>query len=359
LTRILISRLSAHGDIIQTLPLLNTLRTSYPQAFIGWLVEPAGLPLLQHHPQLDAVHTLPLKAIKQALKQGQLKTAWQLVDQSLKPIRQAGYTISLDPQGLLKSAVPPWLAGIRHRVGFEQTREQASWFYTHKMPPHDMQNPHKRTIDWFNELAMATGLLTLLPPQPVLPPVPPHVEAHITNQLAPISLQAGPVIALAPGTIWPSKQWPYWPRLMGLLQHHNILLLGSPAEGDMVQGWVSQVFPHGLPAHWQNWVGQTDWHQLQALLQRVDVLIGPDSAPLHLANAVGWHTGKPRLLGLYGPTAPGRTGPTGSQHSTLTTQLPCQPCFKRRCPLKGLDHMACLTGLTPDLVMTQLERWGL
>ena len=355
--KILISRLSAHGDIIQTLPLLNTLRTAYPNAFIGWLVEPSGLPLLQNHPQLDAVHPLPLKAIKQLLKQGHGHQAWQMAYPALQAVREVGYNISLDPQGLLKSAVPPWLAGISKRVGFNKTREHASWFYTHKMPPHDMKNPNKRTIDWFNELALATGLSPLpMEAYPVLPSVPKHVKNEINNRLAPVN---GPVIALAPGTIWPSKQWPHWPELLALLQNRSVLLLGGPAEAELMQGWVSQVFMRGLPAHWQNWVGQTDWPQLQALLQRVDVLIGPDSAPLHLANAIGWQTGHPRIIGLYGPTAPGRTGPVGADHTCLTTQLPCQPCFKRRCPLQGDAYKACLSGITPETVIEQLERWGL
>src|SRR5690348_16136371 len=93
----------------------------------------------------------------------------------------------------------------------------------------------------------------------------------------------------------------------------------------------------------------------------MDILIGPDSAPLHIANALASQPdagGKPRILGLYGPTAPGRTGPVGAQHRTLQTALPCQPCFKGRCRLLSPDeaHLEapCLQALEPKDVLAAI-----
>jgi heptosyltransferase I len=350
--KILISRLSAHGDIIQTLPLLNTLRTLYPDAVIGWLVEPAGAPLLNDHPQLNYVHELPLKALKKHLLAGQWRTAYSLWKTVYTSIKQVQYTVSLDPQGLLKSALLPWLLSIPKRVGFDQTREQAAWLYTHRLPPHHMKNPDKRTVDWFNGLANGIAAVESLPePAYVLPPVLP-VHLHAVQQA--FQRLPRPIIVLAPGTIWPSKQWPHWPALFAKLANQSVVLVGSPAEQAQVDSWLATTFSHGLPSTWQNWTGQTDWPMLQALLSQVDVVIGPDSAPLHLANAVanGLNQGRqPRLIGLFGPTAPGRTGPVGEHHTTVQTALPCQPCFKRRCPLTGEHVHACLKQVSPEMVL--------
>ena len=88
---------------------------------------------------------------------------------------------------------------------------------------------------------------------------------------------------------------------------------------------------------------------LYALFQRTRLLIGLDSAPLHIADAVGI----PEIIGLYGPTAPGRTGPMGEKHTILSTALSCQPCFERDCPIK--TH-ACMTQLTPEIVLGMVRQ---
>jgi heptosyltransferase I len=351
--RILIVRLSAHGDVVQTLPLLNTLRQLHPQAHIGWLIEPAAAPLLQGHPQLTALHTLPLKAIKQAIKQGRLGYAWQLLNTTLSGVRDGKYEISLDVQGLAKSALVPWLAGIPHRVGYARTREWANLWYTQTRPHHQLKNPHRQTVDWFCDLAHATLTHpgTLPPAAYVLPPV---AALHPWHDAA-VFKTINPVVALAPGTMWPSKQWPHWRLLLQALAAHPVVLLGTHKEGEQLKQWWPNT---PWPAHWLDLTGQTDWPQLMALMPHIDVLIGPDSAPMHLANATGHSTGKgPRIIGLFGPTAPGRTGPIGQGHISLTTPTPldCMPCFKKHCPLQ---HHACLTQLNVAQVVQALNTIG-
>src|SRR5690242_20992486 len=53
--RILLIKLSAVGDVVHTIPVLNKLRRRYPDARIDWLVTPAIADLIRHHPAISNV----------------------------------------------------------------------------------------------------------------------------------------------------------------------------------------------------------------------------------------------------------------------------------------------------------------
>ena len=104
--RILIVRLSSLGDTVLTMPLLFALRSRAPTAYIGWVIGEAASPLLEALPQLDCVHVWKNRDREPF---GLLRLAREL--------RSKHYEVSIDPQGLAKSAILPILAGIRERVG--------------------------------------------------------------------------------------------------------------------------------------------------------------------------------------------------------------------------------------------------
>ncbi len=348
--RILITRLSAHGDVVQTIPLLVALRKRFPAAWIGWLVESSAAPLLEGHPMLDQLHVCDRKQWLQQLKNPlRWPQIWVEVWQLLQELKQTKYQASLDVQGLFKSAIWPWLAGIPERFGNDQAREQASFFYNRKLPPHEMMVTTIPAVQKFLEFATVFGDPTLPAIEFALPPVSPQVQEKVAGLLQP--LKAGqPVVALAPATRWTSKHWPvrYWQQVLAQLQRQGcqILMLGSKQDAPLIQEMLL-----GLTS-WDGVLdlsGKTGWTDLYALFEYVDILIGPDSAPLHIANAVG----HPKIIGLFGPTAPGRTGPLGPQHRTAQTTLSCQPCFKKTCPLKT---QACMEMLLPEQVLTLVEQ---
>jgi ADP-heptose:LPS heptosyltransferase len=97
--------------------------------------------------------------------------------------------------------------------------------------------------------------------------------------------------------------------------------------------------------------GKTTLGQLIAVLSQLDALIGLDSAPLHLADALCASQNKPKLIALFGATSPGRTGPVSQGSVALTTTLACQPCLSRVCKLA--TH-ACMTELLPEQVYQAL-----
>ena len=105
--RILIVRLSALGDVALTLPLLFALREKLPSAHLGWVVDEPFAPLLEGVPQLNRIHVW-------RKQENGFSSFRQLIDE----VRVEDYQVSVDPQGLTRSAMIPFFCRIPKRVGF-------------------------------------------------------------------------------------------------------------------------------------------------------------------------------------------------------------------------------------------------
>ena len=94
-------------------------------------------------------------------------------------------------------------------------------------------------------------------------------------------------------------------------------------------------------------VGKTSLLELVAVLKAATVGVGPDSGPGHLAAAGGTP-----YVSLFGPTAPARTAPYGSEHLVVQSGVSCAPCYKKRCP--GLGRL-CMRLISVEAVHKKLS----
>jgi ADP-heptose:LPS heptosyltransferase len=94
-----------------------------------------------------------------------------------------------------------------------------------------------------------------------------------------------------------------------------------------------------------NLVGKTNLRELVALLERADLVIANDSGPMHIAAALG----RP-LVTMFGPTNPNRTGPYGRLDSVVRVEIPCSPCYSRKC-----SHVSCMRWLDVEHVLRVAE----
>jgi lipopolysaccharide heptosyltransferase II len=355
-TKILLVRFSALGDVIQTLPVLTMLRKGFPHAKIGWVIDTGLAPAIEGHPALDYIHRCSRLEWKT-----QLQRPWHWSDVTsefaalLREIRAVGYDAAIDVQGLFKTAVLPWLAGIPRRIGYGHGRELSGFFYTERCgDANGYFDPAVLHVEHMARLVRMLGIAA--EGYKVEPPV---VSGERKRQAAE-TLRNGfaeraPVVAIAPATQWKSKAWPetYWSVLIQQLLEQtnlNVLLMGSAADAP-----CGQRILNGLPAELShgrvcNLFGQAPIRDMYAIYAQVEAAVGPDSAPLHIAGA----TDVPVVVGLYGPTGYRRTPPLGSPHVKLLTregQLPCQPCHQRTCPLGTGD---CMKQISPEEVFQAL-----
>jgi lipopolysaccharide heptosyltransferase II len=158
----------------------------------------------------------------------------------------------------------------------------------------------------------------------------------------------GPLIAFAPGesTDTPYKSWSpggFRELASRLVRHHRARLIVVGSERDRMLGYEI-LFPVGMDEG--NLAGRTTPAELAAVLSRCHLLIGIDSGPMHVAAAMGVP-----VVGLFGPTDPGRTGPMGDGHEVIYHPQPCGPCMTPTC-----TERTCMAGITPDEVVLAATR---
>ncbi len=361
--KILLVRFSALGDVIQTLPILTMLRDAFPEAKIGWAIDTELAPAIEGHPALDYIHRCSRRSWGQTLPN---PAKWPLALRGFQAfvdeVRSVRYDVAIDAQGLFKTALLPYLAGIRRRIGYKHGREFSSAFYTERyLERKEYFDPAVCHLDHMAELAARISSSTgereaddvryaVEPPR-----VSESARQRVAELLDGALAQPAPLVVLTPATQWTSKRWPeaYWVALVSLLLREtdlNLVVQGSAADAPVGARILGNFSPAQLAGRVGNLFGKLPIPEMYALYERAQAAIGPDSAPLHIAGAMG----VPVLVGLYGPTGYRRTPPIGSPHIKLFSsegELECQPCHKRTCPL-GTNE--CMQRIRPEAVFQAL-----
>jgi ADP-heptose:LPS heptosyltransferase len=120
-----------------------------------------------------------------------------------------------------------------------------------------------------------------------------------------------------------------------------VVLTGSPGDAALAEFIVTQC-----PIPVINLAGRTTLGELARVLKGAAFAVTTDTGPMHLAAALGT-----RVVALFGPTAPWRTGPFGQGHEIIRLELECSPCFRRECP-----EPRCLTELPVAMVTAACEK---
>jgi heptosyltransferase-2 len=178
---------------------------------------------------------------------------------------------------------------------------------------------------------------------------------HVAELLDGAFSSDAPIVAVAPATQWISKQWPleHWSALLQRIIKDtdlNLVVQGSAADAKVGDHILRDFSPAQIQGRICNLFGKLPIPEMYALYERVQVAMGSDSAPLHVAGAMR----VPVIVGIYGPTGYRRTPPVGSPHIRLLStegELTCQPCHKRVCPLGTTE---CMKRVSPGEVFCAL-----
>lgn len=311
--RILIVRLGAFGDVLHTLAAAATVRENCPQARIDWLVEPCWRPLLEGNPHINEAVPFDRRDLGGAFA-------------TLRQLRARSYDLIIDFQGLIKSALPAWLAGATAITGYSRkaARESiAALFYSRTFTP-----ASRHIVDQHVELATYALARDVAAPRARIEfPIPRGVEEGALP---------GRFLLACPLAGWGSKQWPleHYAELAGLTQAQlglPLVVNGAHAQEARLRGIPgAMVHLSGLPG-------------LIDATRRATAVLGLDSGPLHLAAALR----KPGVA-LFGPTDPARNGPYCDTISVLRD--PRSPVTYQRTAAPD----AGLAAITPARVLEAL-----
>jgi len=136
-------------------------------------------------------------------------------------------------------------------------------------------------------------------------------------------------IAVCPGaTFGPAKQWPYFSRLIELLNGERIVLLGRVGDSSGIE--TAARGNGGIV----DLTGRTSLPQAAAIIAAARAVVANDSGLMHLAGFLGTP-----VVGIFGSTSPDWTRPLGKRSVVLYNRRPCSPCFRPTC---RYGHYECL-----------------
>lgn len=287
--RFLISRMSAIGDTILTLPVACALRDRYPKSTISWIVEEKSAPVVRRHPAVDELIVLERGWFTSPSRLGNAR----------RQLRDLQIDVAIDCQGMTKSSLACYLSGAPHRIGYsgKHAREFSRWFSNAKVQPvfHHLTD---RSLELLTPLGIHSPAVRW--DLPVAGPARAWAKRFRGTITSPR------VAILNPGATWHSKRW--LPERFGATARYlrqqygytSIAVWGTQLDRSMAADIVATSDGAAIMAP------ETDLQHLAALIETADLFISNDTGPLHMSVAVGTRT-----IGLYGATRPGDSGPYG------------------------------------------------
>jgi ADP-heptose:LPS heptosyltransferase len=346
---ILVVQLADIGDLVMTSVFLRELRVRYPKARITLVTAPHTATLARSCPDVDAVEVFDYRGLAgedwKKMHTGcgvWWKAAEQLWDGGKRVCFDLAVSVRQDPDPVqAASQIVLAASGARWTVGYELRwllgRLRSTRLLDVAVPRRKEGHEVQRQLHLLAEMggvAEGGSLVHWMTPE---------AEAEAEAWFRRLEFQdGGRCFGMHLGTGHLLKRWPrkFFVEVARWLEEEmncRVLLFGGAVDAAETEEVVRGA---GLRPE-ANMAGKVELNVTAAMLRRLDGFIGNDSGPLHLAAAAGIP-----VIGLYGPTDPGRYGPWKARHRIVTLSPSCGPC-SLRC---RFETNRCLQDLSPGLV---------
>jgi len=337
---ILLIQLGDIGDVVLTIPTIKALRDNFPSSMIFMIVRKHAKELIEDCTWVDGL--ISVEKDKRSLKDKILyhKSFFQ-------NLRKKRFEVAIDLRAGTRGAILSLLSGAMLRIG-RYADDGTLWrnrLFTHLVKP---ANEIQQYSALHNLNILAPFNLTIEDTSPELI-VTKEKEIDAENILRKEQVPSDkPIIALHPFSRWKYKEWPIRNYIklinyIGSKYKVSILITGSIDERDR-----ASKIAKSCKINVHNLAGKISLGDLAAFLNRCSVLIGIDSAPIHIAAAVGTPT-----ITIFGPSSPVNWAPRGRQHKIITKNLPCVPCRQKGC--NNSEVSRCLEELSVDEVIPIID----
>jgi heptosyltransferase-3 len=334
--RVLVIKLRHHGDVLLTSPVFTVLKRAAPHAEVDALVYRETAPMLARHPAIAELHTID-RGAKHAGLVAQTQAEWRL----WRALRRRHYDLVVHLTEHPRGAWLRRLVGARYGVGPARSGAGRWWrasFTHHYLPP--PPGVHRHTVEVNLDALRRLGLWPADADKPVVLVPGEEAEGRAAALLADHGLARGRYVVVHPGSRWLFKCWPAdattavidrlaeggWP----------IVLTGAPDPAERV---LVEAIKGRARAPVVDLAGRVSLAELGALIAGARLFFGVDSAPMHMAAAVGTPT-----VALFGPSGEADWGPWRVPHRVVaSTAFPCRPCGNNGCG--GSNHSDCLLTL--------------
>ena len=278
-------RLSALGDVTHVVPLVRTLQAARPDTPIHWIIDKAGhklldgLPGVTFHAYDKKSGMAGVKELRRQLPPGRFEALLQM---------QVAFRANL-----LSAFIP-----AERRIGYDRSRSKDlhGLFINESIP----DRPGIHVLDAIGSFCEPLGLRQTEVSWDLA--VPPSAHEWAAAQWQD---DGRPVLMISPCSSHVRRNW-YADRYAAVANHAaqrgwQVVLCGgrSELERSMADAIQAQLHTPALDL-----VGKDTLKQLPALLARANLVMTPDSGPMHIANAMG-----AKVLGLHAASNPNRSGP--------------------------------------------------
>ncbi|RBM82112.1 ADP-heptose--LPS heptosyltransferase I [Vibrio paracholerae] len=288
-----ILRLSAIGDVCNTIAAVQAIQRQWPQTRITWVTGKLEAELIQSLPDIQVIVF-------------DKKLGWRAYTQLWQQLKSERFDALLHMQYAFRASIATLGIKARYKLGFDAARSQdfQTWFTNVKVPSPDKMHVLDSLLAFVEHL----GIRDIEPKWSLT--CQPDDQAWAEAQFQPEQ----PRLVVVPGA---SKAYKNWTAegYAAVIEHAQqqgwqVILAGSPAQVERdLAAQVEQALAHPV----LNLVGKSTLQQMLALLAKADLVIAPDTGPAHMANAM--HT---PIIGLYAHHNPERTGPYHYRHYVVS-----------------------------------------
>jgi heptosyltransferase-3 len=344
LKRVLVIKLAHFGDVLLASPVLTVLKNHAPAAEIDALVYAETASMLSGHPALAELFTIDRRWAQQGVFR-QLGSEMAL----LRRLRARRYDLVVALSDKPRIAWLTRFTGARYAVTAERKDRPAFWrrSFTHLYP---LPRPNTRhTVEAHLDALRRIGIWPDTDERRVVLVPGEAAERRIESLLKEHGLQRGRFVQLHPGSRWLFKCWPAArvAELIGILQARSerVVMTGA-AEGNEAAYLRDVLSAVRMPP--LNLAGALDLKELAALTARARLFVGVDSAPLHIASAMGTPA-----VALFGPSGDVEWGPWQIAHRIVASAYPCRPCGVNGCG--GSNRSECMETLPVERVLAAID----
>ena len=343
LRRVLVVKLAHLGDVLLVSPVLSVLKARAAQADVDALVYADTAPMLEGHPALSQLFTLQRSTRGNALSRlgGEISL--------LKRLRDRHYDLVVALSDKPRIAWLTRISGARYAVTAARTDRPGFWqrSFTHFYPLPRGNTRH--TVELHLDALRRLGLRPEPEEKRVVMVPGCAAEQRADELMAKHGLQAKGFVQMHPASRWLFKCWPAErvAQLIDILgsRGERIVLTGS---GDGNEAAYMDEVRKRLRQPVVDLGGQLDLRALAALTGRARLFVGVDSAPMHIASAMGTPT-----VALFGPSGDVEWGPWQVAHRLVALDMPCRPCGVNGCG--GSNRSECLETLPVERVLAAID----
>ncbi len=327
MSRIAVIQTAFPGDVILCTPVFESLKSA--GHYVVAVVRPPAESLVRHNQFIDKLLIYDKRKGLSAF----LKAAAEL--------KAENCDTALIVQRYLKSALLSIYAGINKRVGYDIAQVRS--LYTDEIHYDESKHEVERC------LALCQGLSPISGFSPRIS-IPDNELKKTREFLFQEKINLENLIVIAPGSVWATKRWVGYRELVELLwERYNadIVLLGSKDDYEICRE-ISEI------EHIHNLAGKTDLLQSSAIIRLARLALTNDSAPAHMAAAVGTP-----VVAIFGSTVPAFGFAPYSEEAIIVekTGLYCRPCGShgsKKCPEK---HFRCMNEISPRRVLNECAQF--